>query len=1011
MTGIAGLVDFVQDPLSWRGWRRLRRVLMVLFHRTRDRDAPQRFLVLCWRRTGSNWLCGMLHNHPEVLMHNELFNESAIHTYHQEMLGKWTYESRDIVPTKFLRFIYHDFRDTSSKVRAIGFKSFPDHWWDNGRPNVMLERVHTGLLNNPGIKKVILKRRNLLAVYLSMVLSSRHSAYLMYDYSDAKVEISLTELQRFMDRYHSAYDRYERLAETGQDVHVLEYEALCAGPDALAEEMKRLFVFLGVDESIAPQALRETVVQNTNKDIRTQVSNYAEVEFAFRHTQLAPSLGKMEEPQAHNSTSRKFSAASAVCSSSPSPSPVLTTVALAGCPNPLQYQWALLLPLSSRGSDQAQCRVMLSNFAASIVATTEASERNLLEVVVGIDVGDPVYDSDAGHALISSSLDPACTSRVVAFKGLEQKICHIWHELAQSAVDHGADFFVLLGDDVRLKSKGWKSAIEMRFHEISAKRGLPFGAACVAFLDTSFINFPTFPVLHRWHMKSFCRLVPKRLLNQGADPFVFELYKRVGASEFEHGAVLENTIGGIEEARYVKRAIRWNNDQLTQYIEKLHVELPGAKRFLCVDVVVPTFRVNVALLRQVVALRASVEAVAITFWIIVDNPDAPQAALDQVRLLESLGNNYTVNVRVHPRNMGVSAARNTGIAYSNADWCILLDDDVVPDHTLLDAYLGACMRHPGADIYAGKTVFPPASTTVTRALRTCSVIGFYSVCDTFMHPPWSPTSNLMCRARTNRVRFKINYPYSGGGEDIAFCVQSDRGPGSIVAVPGAIVTHPWWADGSFKAFAHVFGWALGESLATCDPDLSQHAFRTLPNTTEWALFSLMLAVVLSMVFGVVALSQQLLTVSFLVTFLQMAARTSKYHRRAINLHLQDNASLTSQKDFAAIECCSLEFGLVPTALAAAVLVTGQEAARVLAMVRHGSLGHIAVRFDWYCGKRTSFVSAQRFKTVLDTMIYAVTMLFVRWVLESDPAHGMDSGMACSPAGHGHQSSVSELEGS
>lgn len=75
--------------------------------------------------------------------------------------------------------------------------------------------------------------------------------------------------------------------------------------------------------------------------------------------------------------------------------------------------------------------------------------------------------------------------------------------------------------------QGWKAEIEGRFTSIASTRGLPLGCACVAFRDTSFPVFPTFPVIHKVHMEVFeGSLFPPEFVNQHGDPFLFELYRR-----------------------------------------------------------------------------------------------------------------------------------------------------------------------------------------------------------------------------------------------------------------------------------------------------------------------------------------------------------------------------------------------------------------------------------------------------------------------------------------------------
>ena len=47
---------------------------------------------------------------------------------------------------------------------------------------------------------------------------------------------------------------------------------------------------------------------------------------------------------------------------------------------------------------------------------------------------------------------------------------------------------------------------------------------------------------------------------------------------------------------------------------------------------------------------------------------------------------------------------------------VLLDDDVVPDSALLDAYLGAIARYPKAKILVGLTRLPEPQTLMQHAL-------------------------------------------------------------------------------------------------------------------------------------------------------------------------------------------------------------------------------------------------------------------------------------------------------
>jgi hypothetical protein len=342
----------------------------------------------------------------------------------------------------------------------------------------------------------------------------------------------------------------------------------------------------------------------------------------------------------------------------------------------------------------------------------------------------------------------------------------------------------------------------------------------------TFPHFPTFPVVHKFHLQANQgQLLPSAFINQDGDPFLFELYRRFGSARILPDVKLLNSVGGKFASRYEKIPIRFHTTLLNRSLQNLSLAMPAFTPIICLDVVVPTFRCDIDVLSRIVSLKTSIQA-SIGFVLVVDQPHSPLA--QQVKILERLGEtNYRVQVILHPQNLGASAARNTGLQLSKADYVLFLDDDVFVDEFILDAYLGAIMRRPQAKLFVGLTELPKAQTLMQRAMEVSQVTYFYDVARKMRHPSWGTTANLVVKARTNMVRFDLAYPRTGGGEDVDFCLRVKNGSDSdIVAVEGAKVVHPWWADG----LRHVLGWAEGDSL--CVDKFPQSTYCTLPNWIE-----------------------------------------------------------------------------------------------------------------------------------------------------------------------------------
>jgi glycosyltransferase involved in cell wall biosynthesis len=956
MTGIADAILYLKRPYS----KDRRKRLLAHFLR----PSPQtRFVVLSWKRTGSNLLCGILYNHPEIIMHNELFNPIDIFTYYPKYLNppieesqppRWTPLIRDLFPNDFLEFIWSGKKCGGNEpirpsFKAVGFKSFPEHWIDVRNEHIFQDAI----LEDLRVKKVILCRKDELAVYVSMLRADETGRYMTHNYPEnLKFNIDPAEFQSFLDRYRHTFHHKYKSPIVQRDTFWIYYEDLCDLEYFRMNIYPHLCNFLGISKCPNIKTLRETVKQSDpEEDLSMIIENYEELEYCFRHSDVT-----------HFAKLRDQGVKKVISTHERNKKPIEELHL-----DREDATWSILLPICSRtispqvesrhchsvdqettfntnrfseltqssqynGSFNESCWDLLLGFCKSLGETVPPTQLENFECIVGIDVDDIVYQP-ARERL--SAMIPCKVVFVDIQPIMYGKLCRIWNHLASKSSN---DYIVLFGDDVRLLDYGWPQKIQECFGKISKITGLPLGAACVAMNDLSFPGFPTFPVVHRWHLNHFDTLLPKQFVNQGGDPFLYELYSRFEASAWEVSCRLENTIGGDGNARYQKYHINWRGHILNMNIKKLQKSVNIHPGGVCLDVVVPSYRTNNDdYLRRIASLRASRGGVYVKFWFVVDNP-----CKDHVNAVKQLSKelntkqlyddgNFFINVIHYGANRGASYARNTGYNYSTADWILFLDDDVIPDENILDAYIGAIKRFPGAKVLAGLTTLPEATNTWTTMLRVCNVGYFYGISKLRRHPPWAVTANLLVRgSRFNpTIQFKECYPKTGGGEDIDFVYQyknfyQSSGIFVTAAVPEAEVRHPWW-NGGYLCYQQIRGWAHGDSM--CILEWPSKTFLCLPNWIEHVTF-IVLPLALYTRQHVAGL-----LVGSCVVVLEHLIKLGRYLPTAVK-ECEDN---------------NIFYSLF-VALGAGSILSAQEITRVKAIVQRFSLYSICRRVDWFDGQ-------------------------------------------------------------
>lgn len=987
MTGVADLYLYVKQgrpkSLLFTIWKMIR---SGRFHLKKE---ATRFVVLAWKRTGSNLLCGILYHHPEIIMHNELFNTIDIFTYYPELLDpkRWSVLTRDLYPVEFL----HELWDSANgeaftkPKKAIGFKSFPEHW-----AAVRNDKTFTrDILENHTVKKIVLKREDELAVYVSSQRADETGMYLGMCYpKDLKVHVNPAFFQRFVNNYRSTFRNKYKSPMAKHDTFYITYEQLVEEDHFRDEIFPKLCNFLNVDPTVSMQKEVQTIKQaDPNEDMSKVITNYDELEFCFRYSDVSHFVQKRSKLD-HKVVMKKLV-------SFDQKDYVVSEIAT----------WSLLLPICSRGKtshdehhepdiipgininrflevsraaqrgtknklDDFLCWSMLEEVCMTLHTTVAMEQLVKTEVIVGVDVDDQVYYTNAAKDRITTLLQPCQVKFVDIQKNMYGKVCVIWNHLARYTEN---DYIVLLGDDVHLLDVGWPSKVVQAFHAIARETCLPLGAACVCLNDISFPGFPTFPVIHRWHMNVFKTLLPKQFVNQGGDPYLYELYSRFNAACFVTDCRLENTIGGDGDARYRKHNICWEGQILSVNLKKLqaqlHLDTPTG---FVIDIVVPAYRTNnEVILTKIAALRSSVKAY-VKFWLVVDNPN-PENLQKVKHLATSLNEkqwqcdgNYFVNVIHYGENRGASYARNTGYNYSTADWVLFLDDDVLPEDNIIDAYIGAIQRYPEGKVFVGQTELPDACNMWTEMLKTCNIGYFYSIANHMVHPSWGVTANLMVYgSRNNRtIQFKSIFPKTGGGEDIDFVYQYKDFYSSdhriIIGVPEAVVKHPWWNNGGL-CYSQVTGWAKGDSL--CITEWPKKTFLTFPNWVEHIVFIVLPMSLYShqLIAGIVAVAS--------IAIVEHLVKARNNYYRAIEV--------TGSSSF------TWRAGLV--AVGAGTILSSQEIQRVVSLIQQFSLFSICRRVDWFDGQMaTIMLDIQLTSICTFTVNAAITWAAFQWTKWLEP---------------------------
>ncbi len=237
----------------------------------------RRFVIAAYARSGSTMLVSALDGHPQVKCYSEIFHgdHAMFMTAGYPEGNAWIERIRRHSPQRFLDTFV--FRGYKPRIQQVGFKVFPDQ----ARDRRFAASVRA-LLSDHDVCVIHLRRRNRLAMYLSLVRAQRSDAWTTfrserYDESPLRLE---PEACREAFEAHAADEAFFAGLLAPRPHLEIFYEDVMAAPQRLFETVT---AYLEVDESeFAPR-----IGKQRSTPLRAAVENFDELATAFAGSEYA----------------------------------------------------------------------------------------------------------------------------------------------------------------------------------------------------------------------------------------------------------------------------------------------------------------------------------------------------------------------------------------------------------------------------------------------------------------------------------------------------------------------------------------------------------------------------------------------------------------------------------------------------------------------------------------------------------------------------------------------------
>jgi len=196
----------------------------------------QKFLIICRKRTGSNFLVSLLQSHPKIRAFGEVFSEDdKIHWGYPSYSSPEILQIRHKAPIEFIEHIV--FRDFLKSTKAVGFKLIYQEK-QSSNCKIIYEYLHS--LKN--LKVIHLKRRNIFSNYVSFKMAIKTDIWIKLrneGSNNLKLKIDYEDCLDYFQQTRALEKKYELLfSNPSQQIHTLYYEDLVTNKVKAIEDLQ-----------------------------------------------------------------------------------------------------------------------------------------------------------------------------------------------------------------------------------------------------------------------------------------------------------------------------------------------------------------------------------------------------------------------------------------------------------------------------------------------------------------------------------------------------------------------------------------------------------------------------------------------------------------------------------------------------------------------------------------------------------------------------------------------------